>query len=123
MNTLFLVSFLIEGISGIILIFAPAAFFGQMGATLNGVATTLARAYGSALIGLSMMLWFARQSRRPVFKMGMIYSMFVFYLLSTTILMIGQLTGETNVMGWGVMALSGIFLVWYGYFFVKYAFR
>jgi hypothetical protein len=82
-------------------------------------APTFVRLFGSALISFPILLWFARKSGKAEFKKGVVYSLFAYYLVSTVLLVIAQLAGQMNAMGWGVIGLHVVFLVWFGYFVVK----
>lgn len=119
MNTLFIVALVIEALFGIGFLIAPGAMLGPFGVTFNDIATTFARLLGSALISFSILLWFARKSNEPEFKMGVVYSMFAYYFVSSVLLVIALLTGQMNAMGWSVVGIKAVLLVWFGYFLVK----
>lgn len=119
MNTLFLVSMIFEAIFGLGFIFAPDKLLGPMGATLNVTATTFARLFGSAIISFPILLYFARKSNNLDFKNGVIKSMFIYYIISSILLLITQLNGHMNAMGWSVVILHFIFTLWFGYFLIK----
>jgi hypothetical protein len=119
MDTLFLVALIVEALFGIGFLVVPGPMLGPFGVTLNAAATTFARLFGSALISFPFLLWFARESDKPEFKKGVIYSLFAYYLLSTIILVITQLAGLMNSLGWIVIGIHVILLVWFGYFVIK----
>ena len=118
MNTLFLVYLIVEAIFGIGFMFVPALLLGPMGVTLDETSTTFARLFGSALISLPVLLFFARKSDKAEFKKGVVYCIFVYLLASTTILLITQLKGQMNAMGWSVVILHLVFMIWFGYFLI-----
>ena len=97
----------------------PRAMLGPFGVTLNAIATSFVRLFGSALISFSILLWFAFKSDKSEFKKGVVYSMFVYFLASTALLVIAQLSGQMNALGWSVVSIHVVFLVWFGYFLVK----
>lgn len=119
MNTLFLVAMIFETVFGIGFIFAPDLLLGPMGVTLNETATTFARMFGSAIISFPIILYFARKSANVEFKKSVIKSMFVYYIISTILMLITQLKGQMNSMGWSVVGLHIIFTVWFGRFLFK----
>ena len=119
MNTLFVVTLVIEALFAIGFIIAPGAMLGQFGVTLNDIATTFARLFGSALLSFPILLWFARKSGKPEFKKGVVYSLFAYYLVSTVLLVIAEAAGQMNVLGWSVVGIHLILLLWFGYFLVK----
>lgn len=119
MNTLFLIAMVFETVFGIGFIFAPNLLLGPMGVTLNESATTFARLFGSAIISFPFILYFARKSENVEFKKSVIKSMFVYYIVSTILLLITQLKGQMNAMGWSVVGLHIIFTFWFGRFLFK----
>jgi len=119
MNKLFKVALIVEAIFGIGFVIAPGAMLGPFGVTLNAIATSFVRLFGSALISFSILLWFALKSDKSEFKKGVIYSMFAYFFVSTVLLVIAQLAGQMNALGWSVVGIHLVFLAWFGYFFVK----
>ncbi len=119
MNTLFLVSMVFETIFGVGFILAPDLLLGPMGVTLDEAATTFARLFGSAIISFPVLLYFARKSANSEFKKSVIKSMFIYYIVSTVLLLITQLSGQMNAMGWSVVGLHVLFTLWFGLFLFK----
>ena len=119
MNTLFLVTLVIEAIFAVGFIAAPGAMMGQFGVTLNETATVFARLFGSALLAFPVLLWFARRSDKSEFKKGAVYGVFAYYLVSTPILTLTQMRGQMNMNGWAVVGLHLVFLIWFGAHLLK----
>jgi hypothetical protein len=119
MDTLFLVALIVEALFGIGFVFVPGPMLAPFGVTFTPIATTFARLFGSALISFPILLWFARKSDKPEFKRGVVYNLFAYYLVSTILLVITQLAGLMNTLGWSVIGIHVILLGWFGYFLVK----
>jgi hypothetical protein len=119
MNTLFIVYLIVEAIFGIGFIFAPGIMLDPMGVTLDETSTTFARLFGSALISFPVLLFFARRSASAEFKRGVVYSLFIYLIASTIILLITQLKGQMNAMGWTIVILHLVFLLWFGYYLIN----
>jgi len=119
MNTLFLITMVIETIFGIGLISAPNFLLGPMGVTLGETAITFARLFGSALLSFPVILYFARKSADVNFKKSVIKSMFVYLLISSILLLLAQLRGQMNAMGWSIVGLHIIITLWFGRFLCK----
>ena len=119
MNTLFIVALVVEALFGMGFLIAPGAMLGPFGVTFNDIATTFARLLGSALISFSILLWFARISDTPEFKKAVVYSLSTYYLVSSVLLVMALLTGQMNAMGWVVVGIKVVLLVWFGYFLLK----
>jgi hypothetical protein len=119
MNTLFIVYLIVEAIFGIGFIFAPGILLDPMGVTLDETSTTFARLFGSALISFPVLLFFARRSASAEFKRGVVYCLFIYLIASTIILLITQLKGQMNAMGWTIIILHLVFLLWFGYYLIN----
>jgi hypothetical protein len=119
MNTLFLVYLIVEAIFGIGFLFVPGLMMGPMGVTLDETSTTFARLFGSLIISIPVLLFFARKSASSEFKRGVVYSVFIYLLASTIILLITQLKGLMNPMGWGIVILHFVFMLWFGYYLIN----
>jgi hypothetical protein len=119
MKTLFLAYMIVEAIFGIGFLFAPALLMGPMGVTLDETSTTFARLLGTLILSIPVLLFFARKSSSTEFKTGVAYSVFIYLLLSTGLLLITQINGLMNVMGWGIVILHMAFMIWFGYYLVN----
>jgi hypothetical protein len=119
MKTLFLAYMIVEAIFGIGFLFAPGLLMGPMGVTLDVTSTTFARLLGTLILSIPVLLFFARKSSGTEFKRGVVYSIFIYLLLSTILLLITQLNGLMNNMGWGIVILHFAFMIWFGYYLIK----
>jgi hypothetical protein len=119
MNTLFLVYLIVEVIFGIGFLFVPDIMMGPMGVTLDETSTTFARLFGSLIISIPVLLFFARKSASSEFKRGVVYCIFTYLLASTIILLLTQLKGLMNPMGWGIVVLHFVFMLWFGYYLIN----
>jgi hypothetical protein len=90
-----------------------------MGVTLDETSTTFARMFGSLLISIPILVFFARKSSSTEFKRGVIYCGFIYLLASTVVLLITQIKGLMNAMGWSIVILHLVFTLWFGYFLIK----
>jgi hypothetical protein len=119
MNTLFLISLVLEAIFGIGFILAPVQMLAPMGVALDEASATFARLFGSAIMSFPFLLYFARKSDQSEFKICAVYSLFVYYALSSIFLLKTQLSGQMNSMGWSIVCLHLVFVLWFGYFLIK----
>jgi hypothetical protein len=116
MKTLFLVYLLIEAVFGIGFLFFPSLMMDPMGITLDETSATFARMFGSLLISIPVLMFFARRSASTEFRKGVIYCVCVYLFASTIILVITQIRGLMNSLGWSMVVLHLVFLVWFGYY-------
>jgi len=119
MNTLFLVAMIIQALFGLGFTLFPRLMLAPFGVTLDPTATVFANLFGSTLIGYVILLWFARKTDKLEFKKITVYSEFVFLLLSTIFMVITQLKGLMNPLGWAIVIEHIVLLIWFGYFFLK----
>ena len=119
MNTLFLVYLIVEAIFGIGFLFIPDLVMDPMGVILDETSTTLARMFGSLLISIPVLVFFARKSSSTEFKRGVIYCGFIYLLASTVILLIAQIKSLMNAAGWSIVILHLVFMLWFGYYLLK----
>ncbi len=119
MNALFLVYLIVEVIFGMGFLFIPGLMMGPMGVILDETSTTFARLFGSLIISMPVLLFFARKSASSEFKRGVVYCIFIYLLASTIILLITQIKGLMNAMGWSIVILHLVFMLWFGYYLIK----
>ena len=74
---------------------------------------------GSLIISLPVLLFFARKSASLDFKRGVVYCIFTYLLTSTIILLITQLKGLMNPVGWGIVILHFVFMLLFGYYLIN----
>ena len=119
MNALFIVYLIIEVIFGIGFLFFPDLIMGPMGVTLDETSTTFARLFGTLVISIPVLMFFALKSASAEFRRGVASCAFTYLLLSTILLLITQLKGMMNPLGWGIVFLHFVFMLWFGYYLVK----
>jgi tellurite resistance protein TehA-like permease len=119
MNTLLLVAMIIMGLFGIGFIFVPGAVLAPLGIDLTESATTVARMFGAALISLTVLQWFAWRSDNHEYRKGVVSGLVVYNLIGTLLLLAAQVSGQMNAMGWSLVVLHFVFLLWFGYFLIK----
>ena len=119
MNTLFLVYLIAEVIFGVGFLLSPGLMMDPMGVTLDETSTTFARMFGSIIISIPVLLFFVRKSQSTEFRRAVVYCAFTYLLLSTIILLINQLKGLMNPLGWGIVMIHFIFMVWFGYYIIN----
>lgn len=119
MNALFLVYLIAEVIFGVGFLLSPGLMMDPMGVTLDETSTTFARMFGSLIISIPVLLFFVRKSQSTEFRRAVVYCAFTYLLLSTIILLINQLKGLMNPLGWGIVMIHFIFMVWFGYYIIN----
>jgi hypothetical protein len=116
MKTLFLIYLIVEAIFGIGFLLFPSLMMDPMGVTLDETSTAFARMFGSLLISIPVLMFFARKSTNSDFRKGVIYCVCAYLFVSTIILVITLVQGLMNSLGWSMVALHLAFLIWFGYY-------
>jgi hypothetical protein len=119
MQTLFLVSFIVELIFALGFLAIPGTLLGTFGVKMDPFGLVLARLFGSALLAFCTLLWYAREKEAKDLKKAAVRSMFVYWLISTVLLVSTQLNGMLNSMGWSTVVLHLVFTIWAGVFAFK----
>jgi hypothetical protein len=120
MKTLFLVYLIVEAIFGIGFLIFPSFLMDPMGVTLDETSTSFARMFGSLLISIPVLIFFARKSTNSEFRKGVVYCVCVYLFASTIILLITEIKGLMNALGWSIVLLHLIFFLWFGYYALTY---
>ncbi len=119
MNALFTVTMIIEFIFALGFMAVPATLFGTFGVTPDAFGIALARLFGSALLAFVVLVYYARASESADLQKATIRSLFIYWLVSSVFLIMSQLGGLFNSMGWSTILLHVGFLIWYGAFAFK----
>jgi predicted branched-subunit amino acid permease len=119
MKTLFAVNFVVGLLFGFGFTLMPGTLVDFYGASLSDIGITVARLFGSCILSFSVLLWYARRSENQDFVVGVQRTMFTYWLLGTVFLVIAQLLGQMNTMGWVTIGLHVVFIAWYGYYIFK----
>ncbi len=119
MNTLFLVTMILEALFGLGFVFLPGVLLDSFGVSLDVVAETLARLFGSALLAFPVFLWYGRRSSNAEFRRALVTGLFVYYLVSLVIFVLTMLARLMNPLGWSVVALHLVLAAGFGLFMRK----
>ena len=105
---------------GLLLLFVPGQLLGILGSSFGPGAAITAREYGAALIGVLMLTWFARNAEDSVARRAIIIDLVVYDAVAFIAMLILQLSGAMNALGWGVVIIYLFFTVAFGcYMFPK----
>jgi hypothetical protein len=110
---------IVEGMFAIGFIAVPAQVLAPHGITLDRTATTFVRLFGSALLTFPVLLSYARASADLALKRVAVRTLFVYYVVSTVLIVIAQLGGLMNASGWVIVAIHALFTIWFGAYLGK----
>ena len=115
-KTLMAIKALVCLVFGIAMLLIPQALFSVFGITLDAGGTFPAREYGSALFGILMLTWFARNAGDSDARTAIILALFIYDLLGFVVTLMARATGVLNMLGWLVAAIYLFFTIGFGYF-------
>jgi hypothetical protein len=113
---MFTVTMIVELVFALGFLILPGTLFGIFGVEPSPSGILVARMFGSALLAFCTLLWYARGSKSTDLRTTAVRSLFLYLLVSTVLLIMAQLAGIVNTMGWGTVVLHAGFLIWYGTF-------
>ena len=116
LKTLMIVKAVVCLIFGVILLFFPAWILVLLGSTYGPGAAITAREYGAALIGVLMLTWLARDAEDSKARRAIITNLFIYDGVALIAMLILQLSGAMNALGWGVVFIYLFFTVTFGYY-------
>jgi len=101
---------------GPLLLFVPGPLLNLLGSSFGPGAALTAREYGAALIGNLFLTWFARNADKSVARRAIILDLFVYDAIALVAVLLIQLSGGMNLLGWGIVAVYLFFALGFGYF-------
>ncbi len=100
---------------GPLLLFVPGWLLNLLGSSFGPGAALTAREYGAALIGNLLLTWLARNAEESSAKNAIIWNLFVYDAIALVAILIIQLSGGLNLLGWGIVAVYLFFTLGFGY--------
>jgi hypothetical protein len=104
---------------GPLLLFFPGKLLSLLGAPFGLGAAIMAREYGSALVGNTLLTWFARNADPSSARKAIIIYLFVYDAVALVAITVMQLQGAMNSLGWGIVAVYLFFTFGFGYLLLK----
>ena len=101
---------------GPLLLFFPGPLLTLLGSSFGPGAAITAREYGAALLGNFMLTWFARNAQESVARRAIVLNLFVYDAIAFVAMLLIQLSGGMNLLGWGIIAIYLFFAIGFGYF-------
>ena len=115
-KTLMVIKAVVCVVFGPILLFVPGPLLTLLGSSFGPGAAITAREYGAALVGNFLLAWFARNAEESVAKRAIIWDLFVYDAIAFVAMLLIQLSGGLNLLGWGIVAIYLFFALGFGYF-------
>jgi len=119
MNTLLLVALVVEALAALAFIAMPGPALAPLGVALDPVGTSMARLFGAAVLGLTVLLWHAWSSTDPVLKRVTLRTLVVYWLASAVLMAMTLFGGLMNALGWLLVGTHVVLAGWSGAFLRK----
>ena len=101
---------------GPLLLFWPGPLLTLLGSSFGPGAAITAREYGAALLGNFMLTWYARNADESVARRAIVWDLFVYDAVALVAILLIQISGGMNPLGWGIVAIYFFFAVGFGSF-------
>jgi hypothetical protein len=107
-KTVFTIDAIILAAVGLGLLLIPATMFSMFGSSASPAAVHAARGLGSALLGLALMTWMARNTGPSKARDALVAGLVLFFIAGTAEDVRAVLTGTFNALGWVSLAVLTI---------------
>jgi hypothetical protein len=115
LNGLLLVAAIIGAAFGVAFVVASGPLLSVYGITLDKAGTLVAQLFGALLIGLAVLNWFARNVTDPEARQAVVYGNLVGDVIGFVVILIGQLGGIANAVGWSSVAIYLLLALGFAY--------
>ncbi len=104
-------------VAGLACVLAPAQMLSSYGVSLIPIGYIVYQFWGSTLVGLGMLSWFARNIEEPALQKKFAVSLLITTALGTVMAIRGQYAGA-NDFGWSNVALYSLLTLGFGSLFL-----
>lgn len=96
-------------------ILAPGLTLSLYGMNGGEALFAITQYFGTTHLSFAVLIWLVFRAKDPRFIRSLVVAFFVGDVAGTAVLLLAQLRGVMNAMGWGFVGLSLLFAVGYGY--------
>jgi hypothetical protein len=115
LNYLLVVSAAIAAVFGVVFVVVPGPVASIYGIALDKAGELVAQLFGAALIGFAVLNWLARDVTDPKGQQAVVLSNLVGDVVGLVVILIGQLSGIANALGWTSVALYLLLALGFAY--------
>jgi hypothetical protein len=116
LSNLFLANAIVAIIFGVGFLLIPDKVLGFYALATNEAGILLTQLYGAALVGYAIITWFARSASAEM-QRNLVLSLLVTFAVGTVIIVLAELRGVANGLGWVNVVIFVVFTLGYGYFY------
>ena len=115
LNNLLVVAAIIAAVFGAAFVVASGPLLAIYGITLDKAGTLVAQLFGALLIGFAVVNWFARNVTDPEARQAVVFGNLASDAVGFVVILIGQLTGIANAVGWSSVAIYLLLALGFAY--------
>lgn len=112
----FQIKAVISIVAGLALLLIPGAFMSLFGATFDAPGTIMARLVGALLTGIAVLCWLAASAPPSEGRQAAVTGLFIADALGFLVVLMGQLGGMMNGLGWVLVVLWLLLALGFGYY-------
>jgi hypothetical protein len=112
---LFLINALVAILPGLAFLVVPSRVLGQFGVDEYAATKLISQFFGTALLGLGLLLWFAKDVTEAKLQTGMGIALFVGAAAGMIITILGTTSGILRANWWIAIVVYAILVVAYAY--------
>lgn len=101
---------------GLISLCIPTIVFPYYGISLDAAGIAFSQWFGTALIGIGLICWFARAEAKSGLRQAVLLSLFICDTIGFVVSLYVQLRGVSNALGWSNVAIWLLLALGLGYF-------
>jgi hypothetical protein len=116
LSTMFIIYAAISAIFGLAFVIVPETSLALYGITLGPGGILIARLFGAALLEFALLSWLARNAGDSEARKAIILAVFIGEAVGFIVVLLGQLSGEVNALGWSTVAVYLLLALGFGYF-------
>jgi hypothetical protein len=115
LNIVLIITVAIAIVFGLGFVLVPSTLWALYGVKLNTAGMYLAQLFGTANIGIGLVVFFARGASAPDIGRRLAKGILGWVIVEGIVVLLGQLQGVTNFMGWSFVGLDLVLAVAYAY--------
>ena len=119
LKSFFVISALVGFVLGLGFFFAPAKVMSTFGLSASEAHQHTARNFGSAVIGLAVISWVARDVGDSIARRAIVIGLLVYFVFASISITSFQLQGSVNTSGWFIVALHILLMLGFGYHLIS----
>jgi len=114
-RTMFIIYAVVSAIFGLTFVFVPKTTLSLYGISLSPGGTAIARLFGAALLEFALLSWFVRNAESTKTREAIILAIFIGEVIGFIVVLLGQLSGVVNALGWSTVVIYLLLALGFGY--------